>query len=75
MNFSSKCNDDIVNNASFKESTCKENMTECVPMLTVEDVELAVRSLNVSKCLDCEKLCMSHVLLAHPAIYCCRFVI
>ena len=42
-------------------------MTECVPMLTVEDVELAVHSLNV----DCEKLCISHVLLAHPTIYCC----
>ena len=38
---------------------------------TVEDVEFAVRSLNVSKCLDCKKLCMSHVLLAHPAIHCC----
>ena len=27
MNFNSKCYDDVVNIASFKESTCKENVT------------------------------------------------
>ena len=34
MNFSSKCHDDIFNIASFKESTCKENVTECLSMIT-----------------------------------------
>jgi hypothetical protein len=37
----------------------------------VEKVELAVKSLKMSKCLDCENLCISHVLFAHPAIYSC----
>ena len=72
MNFSSKWHDGIVNIDLFKKSTCKEKLTECVSMITVEeDVELAVHLLNMSKCLDCEKLCIFHVLLAHPAIHCC----
>ena len=46
-------------------------MLQCESLIAVEYVELAVRSLNVSTCFDCEKLCGSDVLLAHPAIYCC----
>ena len=58
MNLNSKCHNDIVNIA-FSRKVHAKRMTECVSMITVEDVELAVHSLNVSKCLDCEKL--SHV--------------
>ena len=37
----------------------------------VENVENAARSLKMSKFLDCENLCIAHVVYAHPAIYMC----
>ena len=46
-----------------------------VCLFSVDIVEKAVHDLNISKTLDCERLCIAHVLYAHPAIFACLNVL
>ena len=40
-------------------------------MFDVENIRKAVNDLSLSVALDCEKLCITHLLHAHPAVISC----
>ena len=57
-------------NSKMKEFLNTLLNSDC-PSVTVEDVESAVKSLKSSTSLDCERLCINHIIYSHPAVYSC----
>jgi hypothetical protein len=72
--FSGNFNIDNERTAKMKEflSSLDNGNVDVQPvLLTVEDIENGVRSLRCSKSLDCNNLCINHILFSHPVVYSC----
>jgi Reverse transcriptase (RNA-dependent DNA polymerase) len=76
LNFVSKDGEEVRKINEFVESIdnirTENNDTH---MFTVEEVEAAVNDLSLSVSLDCELLCILHILYAHPAVLTCLMML
>ena len=70
-NFVAKNNDEKVNIVKFLAKLTGENDCKMLDMFDVENTEKAVNDMSLSVALDCEKLCIIHLLDAHPAVISC----
>ena len=70
-NFVEKNNDEKVNIVKFLEKLTGENDCNMLNMFDVENIGKAVNDMSFSVALDCEKLCIMHLLYALPAVISC----